>query len=152
MAVFSAITHVRDGASSESLEIPEAIFKPLRYSLTSPTFLEDCSEPLRTKVELITLAVLIGRIAAREWESWETIQIPSLTVFHRLKITSLAHLVAATRAELQSISQQKYLRSSGSLLRGDTKSSEEPKYELVYCKISDGNCLFPAENLAFYEH
>jgi CheY-like chemotaxis protein len=113
----SMLTHCRAGETTlESLEskvfpkgppeiisyllaqwnIPEHIYLPLRYAADDYSALSSLSGPLRSKTELIKLAVLIG-LATGEWAAWDKVDLPPASVVRRLGIRGIGDLIDSTR-------------------------------------------------------
>ncbi len=82
---------------------PEEVHQPLRYILDDYPSLTRLASPLRTKVELIKLAVLIGQIAAGDWEPWDYVEFPSSVLLKRLGIHSLRTIIDKTIADSDEI-------------------------------------------------
>jgi HD-like signal output (HDOD) protein/CheY-like chemotaxis protein len=129
----------------KSWTIPPEIFQPLKYLQTCPASMAELAEPLRTKVELLKLAVLIGRVAAERWEDWDLVEFPSTDALRRLGVASLADLIGQTRAELQMVDEQKYLLATDAL--GSHTVPPELACEVTYCNVSAAPFDFLAEIL-----
>jgi HD-like signal output (HDOD) protein len=85
----------------EIWNIPADIYEPLKYIHYRSAAVSKLTEPLRTRVELTQLAMLIGQIAVGKWESWDCVDFPSTDAVQRLKIESLGDLIPELRNELQ---------------------------------------------------
>lgn len=91
---------------------PTAACLPLKHLAESYYQLERLSEPLRSKIELVKIAVLIGKLAAGEWEPWRTVDVPPAPVLARLNMTQLAETVRETKAELESTLAMQQMRNA----------------------------------------
>jgi hypothetical protein len=83
--------------------IPPDVFVPLKFSLDDFSALARLSEPVRSKTELVKLAVLLGRIAVNRWPDWDLVQLPGPRVLNRLGIRNVAEIVCHTRSDLSKI-------------------------------------------------
>jgi HD-like signal output (HDOD) protein len=73
---------------------------PLRHTLSTYGELESLNEPLRSKVELCKLAILMGRIAAGRWEPWDVIEPMPGPIAAKLGLRSLDDILEQTRRDL----------------------------------------------------
>jgi DNA-binding response OmpR family regulator/HD-like signal output (HDOD) protein len=116
--------------------IPAVIFEPLKYLQNDSASIAALTEPLRTKVELAQLAVLLGQIAVGSWEPWDLVKFPAPTALPRLNMESIADLIGRLRADLHAIGEQTHLAATGPLRAANAVSPEPPVREVAYCKIS----------------
>ena len=116
--------------------IPEAIYEPLPYLSHDYFSLDALPEPLRTKVELLKLAVLIGAIAVGEWESWDRLEFAPATVLRRLAIDSLSTLIQGTAADLREIVNFRPKPSAPNAKGNSSKRARPPSAQLAYCNLS----------------
>jgi len=92
--------------------------------------------PLRTKVELLKLAVLIGWIAVGEWESWDRVEFPPAPVLRRFGINSFSEILQETKSDSQAILS---FRPQASTRKGKVEDSKKPKppsHQLTYLNLS----------------
>lgn len=87
----------------QSWSVPFEIHQPLRFLLDDFSALARISEPTRSKVELVKLAVFLGWIAVGAWESWDLVEIVPASVFNRLRINDPAAILRAIREGMNSI-------------------------------------------------
>lgn len=80
--------------------IPAEVHLPLKYVFEDFRVLSRLPEPTRTKVELVKLAILIGRTAIGSWETWEWLDLPPGELLEKLRLTSLAEIIAQTREDV----------------------------------------------------
>ena len=52
------------------------VFIPLKFSLDDYSSIARLLEPMRTKAELVKVAILLGRLAVGRWESWDFVRFP----------------------------------------------------------------------------
>ncbi|TWU41222.1 Transcriptional activator protein CzcR [Novipirellula aureliae] len=73
--------------------IPATLYGPLRYVNDDYETVTRLANPLRTQVELIKLAGLIGRISIKTWEPSNLIEIPSHELLERLELLSISKVI-----------------------------------------------------------
>ena len=83
--------------------IPLEIGAPLRFLADGYVSLSRLPDSLRTKVELLKVAVLAGRLAVGSWEPWDQVDFPAETVLQRLRIRSLGRIIEQTRQDAEQI-------------------------------------------------
>lgn len=76
------------------------VFLPLKFSMDSYASIARLLEPMRTKAELVKVAILLGRLAIGHWESWDCVQFPPARVLDRLRFHEVGPLIAQTRADV----------------------------------------------------
>jgi hypothetical protein len=74
---------------------------PLRHTLSTYVELELLNEPLRSKVDVCKLAILMGRVAVGRWEPWDVIEPMPGPIAARLGLRSLEDILEQTRCDLQ---------------------------------------------------
>jgi DNA-binding response OmpR family regulator len=118
--------------------IPEAICQPFQYTSNSFSSLAAIKDPLRTKVELLKLAIFIGQVAVGKWNSWDTIEFPPTSVFKRLHIESLPKIIEDTRAfSLAITNRRKQAANSEERNSRQTEAPAAPIVKLLgYCNLS----------------
>lgn len=107
---------------------PAAACLPLKHLAESYYQLERLSEPLRSKTELVKIAVLVGKLAAGDWEPWRAVDVPPAPVLARLNVTQLAETVCETKAELESTLNMQRMRNSGRGLSLSSNASRSIAY------------------------
>ncbi len=118
--------------------IPADVYQPLKYVLNDYPSLASLSEPMRTKVELVKLAILLGEIAVGSWEAWDLIELPPQRVLVRLGIDDIGAIIEETEAQLPGVAD----------FRSDSRSSsakDSPSRQLTYCNLSEVPFDFLAE-------
>ncbi len=114
--------------------IPPDVALPLRHAADDFAALARLAEPLRTKAELMKVAVVLGRLAVDQWETWDTVELPSTNVLQRLRIANVEQLVANIRADLVKLAG--FCPGSP----GDAKEQREapPRQSVAYCNFTPG--------------
>lgn len=87
----------------QSWSVPSEVFQPLRYLLEDFSATARFAEPMRSKVELVKLAVLLGWIAVGPWESWDTVEFASPAVFKRLRVADPSDVLQQVRSAMSSL-------------------------------------------------
>jgi HD-like signal output (HDOD) protein/FixJ family two-component response regulator len=120
--------------------IPEEICEPLNYVSNSFLALAPLDDPLRTQVELLKLAILIGRFAVGKWDCWDKVEFPSTSVLKRLRINSLDKLIKDTQTDTQQIIalQKQPAKADGKSAAAAKKSPPAPQCvkQLAYLNLS----------------
>lgn len=132
----------------EAWNIPAVISEPLKYVSQAYSALAGLAEPLRTKAELLKLALLLGGFATGEWESWDQIEFPPAQVLRRLAIESFSEIIREARSDSQEIIT---FRPKASVPKGkseDFKKAKRSSCELAYCNLSPEPFDFLAEVIA----
>jgi DNA-binding response OmpR family regulator len=122
--------------------LPETVSQPLGYTAKSFSVSATLSEPMRTKVELLKMAIFIGQIAVGKWDVWDAIDFPTTSVLKRLQIDSLSKIIEDTRTDMKLI------------IRGrpqDVKPKDSLQEELSNSQILKvlGYCNLSAESFDF---
>jgi len=117
-------------------EIPSSVCEPLPYVTRGYATLSALREPLRTKAELLKLAILIGRLAIQNWEPWDAVDFPPEPTLNRLGIKSFPDLIEETKRDSAAIIQ--FTPQASCVERDTAKPNEpsEPSHELAYCNLS----------------
>lgn len=84
-------------------KIPKEIWQPMNHILESYRTITQLPSSMRTKVELIKLAVFIGQLATRAWHPWDRVEIPPASLLKRLGIHDIANVLEQTRRNVQAI-------------------------------------------------
>ncbi len=80
--------------------VPADVYLPLKFSLDDYPALARLSEPLRTRAELVKLAIVIGRLAVGRWEDSDLVQLPPPRLLKRLRVGNIQQVIRDTRADL----------------------------------------------------
>ena len=123
-----------------SWNIPPDVFLPLKFAMDEYSSLVRLSEPLRTKTELVKVAITLGRLAAGGWHSWDLVQLPGSALLKRLRITNALEIVAQTKVDLAKLAEFTFGREALPPL-GEPSTASRP---VAYCDISgaDQDLLF----------
>lgn len=81
--------------------LPEEVIEPLRHVGRSFESLGELYQPLRTKVELLKISILMGRLAAGPWEPWELVDLPAANLLERWTADELRAVVKVAETELK---------------------------------------------------
>ena len=127
--------------------VPSTVYHPLTYTLDDYESLARHPEPVRTKAELLKLAILIGRIAAGDWNAWDLVELPPRETLRRLRIRSLPVILAATRSALLEIMKVHH-REPPPARAAAGCGSESPSRPLAYVDLSGDAFDFFAELIA----
>lgn len=87
----------------QTWSVPANVYQPLRHTLDDFNAATQHAEPLRSKIELVKLAVLLGWIAVGPWESWDRVELPSEKVFERLRIADPGGILHQVRDGMKSL-------------------------------------------------
>ncbi len=120
----------------EMWRLPAAVTEPLKH--IDSTYLEvgALSEGLRTKVELLKVAILIARIAVGRWETWDKIEIPPAPTMRRLGLVSAADVIENTRVEVAQTIASHSPRTARSYAAGKSRNPADPHRRLSYSNLS----------------
>lgn len=125
-------------------EIPDTMSRPLRHVSKDFLSLSTLPEPVRTRVELVKLAILIGDISVGNWQTWDAIEIPDGQLLDRLKIDSVSAVLIQTREQLQGILGFNALVNGKPAPDGCVMPPTKP---VTYVNASEGRFDFLAEIL-----
>jgi HD-like signal output (HDOD) protein/ActR/RegA family two-component response regulator len=85
--------------------IAPEVFIPLKFSLDEYSSLARLLEPMRTKAELVKVAIFLGRLAVGRWESWDLVRFPPASVLDRLGVREVEQLVRQTRSDVSRLAE-----------------------------------------------
>lgn len=83
--------------------LPHDLCQCIRYTADAFEHVKRLSGRKRQRVELVKLSVLIGKIATGSWEAWDELDFPDGGLLEELQVESVAHVVEATRCDLQEL-------------------------------------------------
>ena len=118
--------------------IPAEVHLPLKYVLEDFRTLSRLPEPTRTKVELVKLAILVGRTAIGSWETWEWLDLPPGELLEKLRLTSLADIIAQTREDVDVLAT---FHAEGPAV-AEPISAPVATRVISYCDLSQASCGF----------
>ncbi|MGE3779037.1 MAG: HDOD domain-containing protein, partial [Pirellulaceae bacterium] len=130
------LTHTAAGAHLLSAwGLPPEVHHPLHHVADTFNVLGQLAEPTRTKVELIKLAILVGRLAVGRWNARDRIDLPSVSLLNKLRVVSLIDIVQRVRQDMTT------LAANQSLVTCSREESESKRMNtaLRYCRLSDGS-------------
>jgi len=125
-------------------KVAPTVYQPLKHLADSYYQLEQVNEPLRSKAELVKIAVLIGQLAVGSWEPWRLVEVPPVSVLARLDLVGLEEILSQTRADLQvAITSQR----SGAAKRPSptTNRRAKPAHQIAYLRIGSTRFDFVQE-------
>jgi len=88
-----------------SWRIGPEVFIPVKFSLDEYSSLARLLEPMRTKAELVKVAIFLGRLAVGRWEDWDLVQFPPPSVLDRLRVRTIEPLIRQTRSDVSQLVQ-----------------------------------------------
>ncbi len=109
------------------------VFIPLKFSLDEYASVSRLLEPMRTKAELVKVAIFIARLAVGRWESWDYVQFPPAAVLDRLRIRDVADLIRQTRSDVARLAE---FHPGGKLPKRKPAPAIEPQ-PVAYCNFAD---------------
>lgn len=83
--------------------IPVDVAQPLKHASDDFAALTRLPDPLRLRVELVKVAVLLGRLAVDHWEIWDAVEMPPAAVLQRLKLPEARPLVQRVRDDVEKL-------------------------------------------------
>jgi hypothetical protein len=115
-----------------SWNIPQDVFLPLKFASDEYSSLIRLSEPLRTKIELVKVAIVLGRLAAGKWHSWDLVQLPSASLLKRLRIANASEILSAAKSDLAKLSEFS-LHEKAEVPARETRGPGRPVW---YCNVA----------------
>jgi len=91
----------------EAWDIPDRIYLPLRHLADSYPAITGLDEPLRSKTQLLKLAVLVARVVVGRWEPWELVELPPQPVLGCLGVERLDEIIDRTAEDLAAIASMR---------------------------------------------
>lgn len=122
-------------------DISAEVYQPLKYILNDYRSLSSLPEPMRTKVELVKLAILIGQIAVGSWDLWDLLELPPSRALARLGIESVSTIIEKTEAQLPGLTSFRV----NSELKSTNGSQPPAARRLFYYNLSKEPFDFLAE-------
>jgi HD-like signal output (HDOD) protein/CheY-like chemotaxis protein len=108
------------------------VFIPLKFSLDEYASLSRLLEPMRTKAELVKVAIFLGRLAVGRWENWDLVRLPPPAVLERLRIHDVAGLVEQTRHDVSRLAD---FHPGGKPIKKKARPVLE-QHPVAYCNFS----------------
>ena len=127
-----------------SWNIPLTVYEPLTQISDDYDQVARLPEPIRTKTELLKLAIVIAEMAVGRWNSWDLIEIPPLAIVERLRIRSLPIILSATRSALDEIVSLRQ-RDKGLIAAPDGPAEPPSTRKLAYWNLSADSFDFVTE-------
>lgn len=130
----------------EGWGIPAAISDSLYYAQSPQSDVAALQEPLRTRIDLLQLAIVLSRWVIGRWNPWDVVRIPPDEASCRLGIESLDDVVELARLELDATSRLSDFEATKILRTAHTASAESAQ-EVFYCNLARAalldRCAFP---------
>lgn len=114
--------------------LPSEVYQPLRHTLDDYPALSTLPEPMRTKAELVKLAILLGQIAVGSWEPWDLIELPPRKVLVRLRIQHVDSIIEKIEAQLPGVTNFSTDHQQHAFAAVPQKSAPQ---EVTYCNLSN---------------
>lgn len=108
---------------------------PLRKPYSA---LGQLGEPVRTKSELLKLAILVGELAVGQWEPWDQLEFPAPDLLERLKLND-AFLVEAIH-KTQLALEADALAGASPAVRGENANRGAAPHEVPYAQLPSATC------------
>lgn len=108
------------------------VFIPLKFSLDEYANVARLLEPMRTKAELVKVAIVLARLAVGRWESWDLVRIPPTGVLERLRIHDVEELVRQTRRDVSRLAE---FRPGGRTEKKKSAPAPQP-HAVAYCNFA----------------
>jgi HD-like signal output (HDOD) protein/ActR/RegA family two-component response regulator len=116
--------------------IPAEVHLPLKHILEDFRMLARLPEPTRTKVELVKLAILVGRTAIGSWETWDWLDLPPGDLLEKLRLTSLSEIIAQTKEDVDVLAT---FHADGPAV-AESISAPVATRVISYCDLSQASC------------
>ncbi|HEV7221390.1 MAG TPA: HDOD domain-containing protein [Pirellulales bacterium] len=128
-------------------KVAPTVYQPLKHLADSYFQLEQISEPLRSKAELVKIAVLIGQLAVGNWEPWKLVEIPPVSVLARLDLTGIEEVLEQTKIDLQAVIQSQKGGAAKRLAPSAPRRSR-PAPRVAYLRVGSTRFDFVQEIIA----
>ena len=109
------------------------VFIPLKFSLDEYAAVARLLEPMRTKAELVKVAIVLGRLAVGRWESWDFVRFPPPAVLERLRVPDVGELIRQTRSDVSRLAD---FHPGGKAVKKKTPPPPE-QHGVAYCNFSN---------------
>lgn len=120
----------------EAWNVPPDVFEPLKYLASPQSIVSHLAEPLRMRVELLRLAVLIARLAIGQWDAWDLVQFPGQDMLQSLQAESVSDLIEQTRIELEAMGESGDFEATRALRATKDNAGASESRELPYCNLA----------------
>jgi len=113
--------------------ISSTVHAPLKHFTSSYETTRKLEEPMRSQVQVVKLAALMGRMAAGAWEPWAQIEFPPGDVLAHLGLSdsALNKIIEQTKSDTEILCKFGS-QSSGSRLQPDSRSQPPASHTLIY--------------------
>jgi HD-like signal output (HDOD) protein/DNA-binding response OmpR family regulator len=117
-------------------KVPAAVCQPLKHLSESFYQLEQLPEPLRTKTELVKIAVCLANQVVGAWEPWRLVEIPPAPVLARLNLSGLDELIGQVDSELRQAIKSHRETNSAVTAPGDPNRKPAAVRRLAYFQLA----------------
>jgi CheY-like chemotaxis protein/HD-like signal output (HDOD) protein len=119
--------------------VPADIWGPLFHLGESYESIARLEEPIRSRVELIKLAVFIGHIAVGRWMLWDQIEPPPGHVLSRHELSNFSQMIEQTRADLGQLADSHKSPNGPAGFGGSAELNGERTQQVRYSSLSGSN-------------
>lgn len=123
-----------------SWKIGPEVFMPLKFAMDDYGVLSRLSDPMRTRSQLVKLAILLGRMAVGKWQDFDVVDLPRPSVLKRLRISDPMQIVERTKLDLAKLAEF----SPGRDKAAGPSERTESRSEMAYCNVSGAKADFIA--------
>ncbi len=127
--------------------IPADIHLPLKHLFADSTSLGKVPEATSKKVELLRLAITLGNVAIGEWETWDSVEVPSDALLRKLDGKFITGIIRRIKSEIEQLAVARKDRPGASKPHPPTPASH-PLKELAYCDFSGSSLDFLGETIS----
>jgi hypothetical protein len=119
--------------------IPAEVYYPLKYAAESFAELSRLSEPIRTKVELLKIAIVLAEHAVERWSPWDHVELPPPPLLARHGLEQAGELIAEIRNDLSGLPRLGGLSENASPAKLSPRPDGKP---LAYARLAAGSYDF----------
>ncbi|HYO24486.1 MAG TPA: HDOD domain-containing protein [Lacipirellulaceae bacterium] len=123
--------------------LPAETTAPLKHAGEGFDVLARLADASRARAEALKLAVLIGRLAIARWEEWDTVELPSPSLWDRYCVTDVGRFVAGVRGDAAKLANFCPGKSSAA-----TENDRTSLRTIAYCSPGGATdalaCMLPA--------
>lgn len=139
--VFPESPYAALGRVLRQWQLPIETWGPLVHLGQCYAAIERLDEPLRSRVELIKLAIWIGENAVGQWLPWDHIEPPPMSLIQRHQLPDPGSLIARGRVDVSQVLEDSRLLaqhrdSSGVDHRWGATSAAQPQIALIDLRAS----------------
>lgn len=125
-------------------KVSEEVCEPLRHVAKHFRSLSELDPTVRNKVELVKLAILVGRVVTGNWQPWDIVDFPPSEVLDRAGIKNIRSIIEQTRERLAASG---YLIETPNANLTDGTDQQLRMQPIPYCNLSEENFDFLTQPL-----